>query len=113
MPLPAQQLRDDYQHDGDLDEALLRWHEAKLASCDVGDFDALEVAVIDYLVALALGSEPGAHGDVRLRARAGGGGGEIGVQPDALVGSSWQARNCGRLIPLPVAGVTTTLTVWE
>jgi hypothetical protein len=58
MPLHAQQLRDDYQHHGDLDEALLRWHEGKLASCEVGDFAALEVAVIDYLVALALSSAP-------------------------------------------------------
>jgi hypothetical protein len=56
--LHAQQLRDDYQHHGDLDEALLLWHEGRLASCDVGDFDALEVAVIDYLVSLALSSEP-------------------------------------------------------
>jgi hypothetical protein len=38
----------------DINDAFLRWHEARIASCDTSDADTLERTVLDYLVAVAL-----------------------------------------------------------
>jgi hypothetical protein len=38
----------------DIDDAFLRWHEARLASCTTSDSDTLERTVLDYVVAVAL-----------------------------------------------------------
>jgi hypothetical protein len=38
----------------DIDDAFLRWHEARIASCDTSDADTLERTVLDYVVAVAL-----------------------------------------------------------
>lgn len=44
--------------DRDVNDAFLRWHEAMIASCDTSDADALERAVLDYVVAVALAACP-------------------------------------------------------
>jgi hypothetical protein len=42
----------------DINDAFLRWHEARIASCDTSDADTLERTVLDYVVAVALAACP-------------------------------------------------------
>jgi hypothetical protein len=53
-------------NDGTIDLALLRWHEARMASSAAEDTEGLDRAITDYLVALALFAQPHQRGLMSL-----------------------------------------------